>query len=237
MNLTLTTDGWTSSAIENIMSVTVHFVSKECELKSALLSCFMYNERHTSVNMSEKIVDVLTEWKVKEKVMFAVTDNAPNIVNSVKISNWLHIPCTAHTLNLVVQHGLQTISNIRKKVKATVDYFHRSPQANSKLLATQTRINPNCTPLKLNNDVPTRWNSTFYMFERLINLEESVTVTVGLLQNPVQLLSEEEWSILKDISNVLRPFEQITNEMSSEKSVSASKVIIIVRGLICSKNI
>nr|CAI5836618.1 unnamed protein product [Callosobruchus analis] len=81
-------------------------------------------------------------------------------------------------------------------------------------------------------DVPTRWNSTYYMFSRLILLEEAVTVTVGLLHNPITMLTAEEWTLLREICKILEPFEQITTEISSEKHVTISKIIPIHYGLV-----
>nr|CAI5850148.1 unnamed protein product [Callosobruchus analis] len=81
-------------------------------------------------------------------------------------------------------------------------------------------------------DVPTRWNSTYYMFSRLILLEEAVTVTVGLLHNPIAMLTAEEWTLLREICKILEPFEQITTEISSEKHVTISKIIPIHYGLV-----
>lgn len=230
--ITITTDGWTSLTNESYISVTAHFITKKWEFVSCLLSCFGYSERHTAQNLHDEISEILREWGISEKVFAMVTDNAANVVAAVKMGSWVHVPCFAHTLNLIVQNGLLEIKEIRAKVKAIVEYFHRSSQANSKLLSTQTRMEASCVPLKLKNDVPTRWNSTYYMFERFLKLEEPVTVTLGLLHNPVQSVTEEEWKILKEICQVLKPFEQVTVEMSSEKCVTASKIIVIIRGLL-----
>lgn len=187
--------------------------------------------RHTSQNIYEQIVDIASEWGILTKIVAAVTDNAYNITGAIKLTTWAHVPCFAHSLNLIVQEGLKEIKHIRTKVKACVEYFHRSSQANAKLLSTQSRINSDCVPLKLKNDVLTRRNSTFYMFERFLKLEEALTVTIGLLHNPVAILSAEEWLILREICRILKPFEEVTNEMSSERSVTLSKEIIMVRGL------
>lgn len=95
-------------------------------------------------------------------------------------------------------------------------------------------MNPNATPLKLINDVPTRWNSTYYAIERLVRLAESLAATVGVLHNPVILPTEEEWALLQEISKILKPFEVVTVELSSEKQTTLSKVILIIKGLISS---
>lgn len=68
-----------------------------------------------------------------EYIYAVVTDNAANIVAAVKRTGWAHVPCFAHSLNLVVQEGLKCVETIRSKVKSIVEYFHRSTVANAKL--------------------------------------------------------------------------------------------------------
>lgn len=97
-------------------------------------------------------------------------------------------------------------------------------------------MNPNSTPLKLIKDIQTRWNSTYFMFERVVTLCEPLTATIAVLHNPVDLPTEEEWTILKDACHILKPFEAVTVEMSSEKQVTLSKVLLIVKGLLSSLN-
>ena len=46
------------------------------------------------------------ECNITEKVVAAVTDNAANIAAAVRLNGWRHVPCFAHTLNLVVQNSL-----------------------------------------------------------------------------------------------------------------------------------
>ena len=46
-------------------------------------------------------------------------------------------------------------------------------------------------------------------------------------------LSVYEWSILEELVDILQPFEEATRELSSEKSVSCSKVIPLLNALLC----
>lgn len=52
--VSITTDGWTSIKNEGYIAVTTHFIDNNCELKSYLLSCFMYSESHTSDNLKNE---------------------------------------------------------------------------------------------------------------------------------------------------------------------------------------
>lgn len=63
--------------------------------------------------------------------IFITTDNAANISKAVCTSDFYHVRCLAHTLNIAVQKGLQVpainsqLSNVRKICK----YFHKSNKA------------------------------------------------------------------------------------------------------------
>lgn len=109
-----------------------------------------------------------------------MSDNAPNIVGAIKKYNFRHVPCFAHSINLVVQSGLKEISGVQKKVKSIVEYFKRSSHVLSKLQSTQKQMG--LTKFKLKQDVVTRWNSTQYMFQRIIQIKDAVISTMALLQ-------------------------------------------------------
>lgn len=234
-SVALTTDGWTAQHSQmSYICYTAHFITPEWNLHSCLLECGQYDESHTAQHLQLELFRIGEEWGISEKVFSVTTDNAANVKAGVRLTGWGHIGCFAHTLNLVVQSGLEIsdIKPLRKKVKGIVEHFHRSTKANNKFLEIQKQMsNESSTPLKLKNDIVTRWNSTYFMFERFLKVREPLVATLGILNNPVQCLSEEEWQLLKDICLILKPFEQLTIEMSAEKNVTLSKVIIIVKGL------
>lgn len=222
----LTTDGWTSRATTSYQAVTAHYILGDTwELRSALLGCFECNERHTASYIKDELLRVTTDWEIKDKVFVCVTDNAANMKAAIRLTGWEHFACIAHTLNLIVRSGLVTIEDVIKKIKTIVEHFHRSPVATKKLFEMQEQLNPGNKPLKLIMDVVTRWNSTLDMIERVSNLQAPVEATIGLLHNPVQNLTEQEWQILPDIIKILKPFKQLTEEMSSENTVTISKVL------------
>jgi len=92
-------------------------------------------------------------------------------------------------------------------------------------------MRPNHTTLKLKNDVVTRWNSTLRMCQRVCELQEPLNATIAVLMNPLECLTTDEWEALKEIAVVLKPFDAVTTEISAETTVTASKVIMLGRGL------
>lgn len=100
---------------ENYMSLTAHFIDNNWELHSILLHCFKFSERHTSENLKLEIIRILTEWEILEKVHTIVTDNAYNITNAIRLTEWNHLPCLAHTVNLIVQSALRKLKICKQK--------------------------------------------------------------------------------------------------------------------------
>ncbi|GBP41625.1 Zinc finger BED domain-containing protein 1 [Eumeta japonica] len=231
--VSITTDGWTSRATTSYQAVTAHYLLN-WELKSALLGCFECHERHTAEYIKNELNRLLSHWNIQNKIFVCVTDNAANMKAAIRLTNYEHLPCVAHTLNLVVRAGLQDsgLGELIKKIKAVVEHFHRSPIATKKLIAMQEQLRPNQKPLKLKMDVLTRWNSTLDMIERICSLQEPLEASLGILHNPVENLSEDEWQALPEIIKILKPFKQLTEEMSSEKKVTVSMILASTESMI-----
>lgn len=103
----ITTDCWTSRNTEGFMVITIHFIDQNFVLKSIVLSCHPYSESHTSDNLSKKIKNVLQQWSVENKIVFAVSNNALNIKNMFNILKLKNLGCFAHALNLIIQSALK----------------------------------------------------------------------------------------------------------------------------------
>jgi len=65
--VSVTTDAWTSLKNESYMAVTVHFIDKSCQLKSYLLQCAKFPQRHTSENIKNSLLNTLKDWAYKIK--------------------------------------------------------------------------------------------------------------------------------------------------------------------------
>lgn len=237
VNICLTTDCWTSAKNENFMAVTGHFIDSEFKMNSVLLNCDKMDLNHTALNLSAQLKAVVQEWDLENKVILVVSDNASNITSAVKNKlGWKHFGCFAHTLNLIVQDSLKLVDELKTKVKTIVGHFRRSPLANGKLENFQKQFGME-PPKKLIQDVPTRWNSTFYMFQRFVELENPIRSVLGLLDTALPQLSVDEWILIKQLCEVLKYFEEATKSVSGENYMSASLVIVLQGGLlsVCEK--
>jgi len=75
-------------------------------------------------------------------VQAVVTDGAANVTAAVKKARLPHLFCFTHTLNLVLQNGVQLMKPLQDKVKTIVEYFHHSTVAADKLRSLQQQLRP-----------------------------------------------------------------------------------------------
>ncbi|XP_054272583.1 zinc finger BED domain-containing protein 4-like [Macrosteles quadrilineatus] len=160
-----------------------------------------------------------------------VTDNASNITNAiVDFLQLKHYGCYAHKINLIVQKSVEPANQMIAKVKSIVAHFKRSNKAALKLVKYQEQSGIK-EPKRLIQDIVTRWNSTFFMLERFVLLEEAIKHSLALLDTGLTPLTADEWEVCKQLCSILEPFHEVTKEMSTEKYLTASKVIPITKGL------
>ncbi|XP_030747935.1 zinc finger BED domain-containing protein DAYSLEEPER-like [Sitophilus oryzae] len=231
LSVCITTDAWTSSVNDSYCALTAHYINEHFEMKTVLLDCSVFKDSHTAENLAEYITKMVSEWNLKDKITIVISDNASNITSTVtNILKWKHYGCYAHKLNLVVQDALRHVKDVLMKVKAIVTYFKRSNAATRKLVTYQEQIGIK-QPKKLLQDVVTRWNSTYFMLQRITLLEEAVKHSLALSNTDLPLLTEHEWNTCRELCMVLEPCAEVTTEMSSENYITASKIIPITRGL------
>ncbi|KAK3890989.1 hypothetical protein Pcinc_005154 [Petrolisthes cinctipes] len=231
--IALTTDIWTSRQTKGYITITAHYISPEWSLKSCVLETARMKKEHTAENIANYIRRVCEEWDIFHKVCCIVTDNGANIVAAVtKCLQVKHVPCFAHTLNLVVQSAMKNseeVRHVREKVRAIVTFFHHSVKASDKLAEVQEE--KGFHKKKLITDVDTRWNSVYYMLERFEDQYEVITTTLCLLGKHQMCLSSDELDTVKNAVQIQEPFEEATREMSSEKFTTLSKIIPLIRAL------
>lgn len=158
---TLTTDIWMDPQTRSFLSLTVHFYDEDQDrlIFSGTIGVFMLEERHTGLNLANELKLICLEWNICDEDVIAVaTDNAANITLAVEIAfgKNRHVPCFAHTLNLVTEKGIELSNDatvLIGKVKSIVTWFKHSGVASDELRKLTDK-----RPVQ---SVPTRWNSVF----------------------------------------------------------------------------
>jgi len=227
--LCITTDGWTSINNDSYVAVTAHWINADIKLCSNLLDCVPFNQKHTAENLKNLLLSAFETWDIQHKICAVVTDNAANVTAAIREGGWRHIACFAHSVNLIAQASIKEIVESVEKVKRTVEYFKRSTHALARLREVQVQMG--LPEIKLKQDVPTRWNSTFDMIERFLKIKDAVVSTMVILGQDSITFLNNDWTILKNATEILNIFNEVTIEISSEKQVSISKILIFIKSM------
>ena len=103
----ITTDMWTSNKQESYISITAHWLDGDLKLQQAVLTTAEMSERHTGVNLKDRIVKCLREYGIEKDVVATVADNGSNVVSALNMLQVPRLGCFAHTLQLGIKVGLK----------------------------------------------------------------------------------------------------------------------------------
>ena len=155
---------------------------------------------------------------------------------------WESVNCTAHCLQVCVEDGLK-INEIARLLDAgqrLVSHFKHSTISTAALTDRQKQMN---MPMKkLLQDCSTRWNSSYYMLERLVEIrwpisavfsDEKMTKRV----DRYLVLKNEQWDLAKELLGPLKQIETATVYISEEEKASVSSILPILYGIIDNLNV
>ncbi|CAI0402398.1 unnamed protein product [Linum tenue] len=182
--VSITTDSWTSCQNLNYMCITAHFVGKDWKLYKKVIS-FCKLTSHKGIDIGNAIVYCLEEWGVKS-VYTVTVDNASSNDTAIlqlrdRLEEWgtnivggkyLHMRCIAHIVNLIVSDGLNEMGMSIRRVREAVRWVRSSPSRLAKFKDCVDFHNIQSKKL-LCLDVPTRWNSTYFMLEAAVIFEDA----------------------------------------------------------------
>ena len=142
----------------------------------------------------------------------------------------------SHAEELKNNKNNNEVSRLLGKGRKLVTLFHQSTSLNDKLMEKQPLIfdtSPSYIGHKLIMDVPTRWNSSLAMLQRLSEQTPAIVALVNDLTLSKQSISSiktvcysfEEQSVVESLIDVLRPFERAISILCADKSPTMQKVL------------
>ena len=183
---------------------------------------------------------IAAEFHVRS-VITITTDNASNMVACGKLlaaDGITRISCFAHSLQVAVNEGLNVpvISKMIAFAKRVVAHFSRSQPATKALLDHQRRMN---APKILNfiRDVETRWNSTYMLMKRLIQIRAHVNAVLydETITKPTDRMSldikDSTWKVMELVLPILEPFVEATNMLTNDSLPTLGSQYVLIKAL------
>lgn len=233
LNVSFTTDTWTSVATQGFITVTAHYIDVNWELVNLVLATREMDCRHTGENIGQCLIDIQNEFSISG-VLSVTTDNASNMHSACKAMSVPQVKCFAHTLQLAVNEGLshQSITNMVMHARKLTAFFSKSVLASNALTNLQEKLDKSKKSPII--DVCTRWNSTYFMIERLMDIKSDLYTVLNapeFTKHKHLLLKDSHWTIIEQILPLLKVLVETTEVLCVEEYATSSVVYPLVFGL------
>ncbi|CDQ75549.1 unnamed protein product [Oncorhynchus mykiss] len=231
-----TTSIWVTSQTREFLTLTAHWVSYESCVRpqgedfhcSALLSVSQIDCDHDTLNIQKQLEYFWDTWisSLGLKKGFTVTDNNA-IANVLEDNNHVIMQCFGHTIDLIVNEAIKSqrmVQNLLSNARKICERVYRSDKAKEKLAELQKvyQLPENC----LIQDVPSKWRTSFFMLERLVEQKKAVD-EMSIECNFREMISCDQWEVMQSVCNALKPFEVACREMSN-RTATLGQVIPLI---------
>ncbi|XP_033995699.1 zinc finger BED domain-containing protein 1-like [Trematomus bernacchii] len=219
-----TTDLWSSRTMEPYMSLTVHYIDADFNLKTKCLQTAFFPEDHTGQNIAHGLREAMAAWGLKEdKLVCMTTDNAANIKLAPEVNGWMRLQCFGHRLHLAIENAMKDprIGRAMGLCKKLVSSFSYSWKKKRELAVAQQQLN--LPEHSLKTECPTRWGSRQAMIDRVLEQQKAIAQVLSSDRKTRHLsLTWQDVDVLEAINKSLSPLVEFTDTLSGEKYVSVS---------------
>ena len=160
---------------------------------------------------------------------------AANMTKALDMADVSNIGCFVHSMQLCItkpleskERNLKFLSHLLSQCRFIVGHFSHSVLAKERLTKIQECIADH-PKRKLVQDVPTRWNSTYYMVERLVEQEKAIVSYDHKYGFPgtVKVPEKYKFGWLREFVELLGPLEAATREMCRDTATAADVIPMV----------
>lgn len=247
-SICLTTDLWTNNNMESFIGTTAHCTDDSFNLQSVMLACQRITGKHTAENIKDSFDDVVNSFNLAGKILSVVTDSAANMIKAfVTIPGYEqedssssddeddtedldtvlteglmdyipdHIKCFLHAMQNAIKEGLEKTGAAKTVIAKTskfVGSVRHSTHA-TELLQDEPKLQQRNT---------TRWNSSNRMLKSITKADPAKLAQV----KSSVTLTKNDLKVIKETTDILTPFEDVTAQCEGQNVVTSSLVIPLI---------
>lgn len=106
MHICLVVDCWTDNYKRRpYINMKVH-ICDNFNLKVFSLNTVLFQHPHTAIRIKQNISATLSEFNLKNKQIFMVSDSGSNIVVAARLAQIHRLPCLAHKIHLLIKKDI-----------------------------------------------------------------------------------------------------------------------------------
>jgi hypothetical protein len=177
--VSLTTDLWSSRAKHGYIGVTAAWITPNFQVKDVMLEIKYAPSSHTANLVAELLYECISSWDLNGRITAIITDNGSNMKAAFPILTQKdqceaiqRLLCIAHTLQLAIGKGLAPVEILAARTKRIINFFSTQKQI-ERLEEVQRKLGYEDI-MRCIQDVQTRWNSSFYAWDRLFYLKDAI---------------------------------------------------------------
>ncbi|KAG5227456.1 zinc finger BED domain-containing protein [Salix suchowensis] len=223
--------------------LTLHFIDDGWQLKKKILAFKNLDYNCSTGNLYEVIKSVLLEWNIDKNVQFISTNLIPpneQMVGELKSKlldevlphsgDLFYTSCHAQVLSLLVQDGFDEIRGVLYKIRHSIEYFNATPIKRQNFCEVINRLKVQGSAM-ISQDVPTRWETTFLMLERALELREVFSHLEQVDGDYTVKLSTVEWDMATVICECLKVFYKSICNFSTSLVAYFENICLIYKNL------
>uniref|UniRef100_A0A8C3VGG6 Zinc finger BED-type containing 4 n=1 Tax=Catagonus wagneri TaxID=51154 RepID=A0A8C3VGG6_9CETA len=227
---------WMSSQTREYLTLTAHWVTFESSARphredrhcSALLDVSQVDCDYSGSSVRKQLECWWEAWVTSAglQVGITVTDNA-SIGRTLNEGARSSVQCFSHTVGLIVAEAIKSqrlVQNLLSTARKICERVQRSPRAKARLAELQREYE--LPPHRLLQDVPSRWNTSFHMLERLLEQKRAVN-ELSAECNFRELISCDQWEVMQSVCHALKPFDAASRELGARVSTLGQVIPMI----------
>ena len=195
----------------HFIGITLHYFDQKIihrTLAMSPLDCV----HATGAEISAVILKILAEFNLPaDKIVVAVSDGGTNMKSAFSILKIPNFHCAVHQLNLIIQEGMTCINDLRSKCKTIARKFRKSSVFWETLKNFQKEDNIvnswNDIVYKTPIEVKTRFNSSYYMIDRISLLLSNINATFAKLSESSLIVNDIEKTKIDEVLEIMKPFD------------------------------
>ncbi|KFV93234.1 PREDICTED: zinc finger BED domain-containing protein 4 [Eurypyga helias] len=227
---------WMSNQTREYLTLTAHWVTFDSSFRpqcedyhcSALLNVSQVDCDYNGISIQKQLEYWWETWitSIGLQIGITVTDNQ-SIEKTLNEGDHSSVQCFSHTVNVIVNEAIKSqrmVQNLLSIARKICERVHRSAKAKEKLAELQKEYE--LPQHQLIQDVPSKWNTSFHMLERLIEQKRAID-EMSIECSFRELISCDQWEVMQSVCHALKPFEAASREMSTHMS-TLSQVIPMI---------